>query len=107
MLIKPEYSMSNDTLGGIWLALIVILVFAQACAFGVAGSKLLEPLDRAGEGFTIGFFLGPVGLVIAWAIRDNGLREQDRRERRTSAAGAPSSVPTPAPRRPSEPRRFK
>src|SRR5437762_2374483 len=104
--------MSDLAIGGIWLAFVFILLGAQACAFGVAGGKLLEPLDRYGDGFALGFLLGPVGLVIAWAMRANGLLELERKERPHAAAPAPPprnakpSTPT-APRPPKEPRRFK
>lgn len=99
-------------IGDIWLAFVILLLIAQACAFGFAGGKMMEPFDRFGEGFALGFLLGPVGLVIAWTLRANELLEQKRRDRRqamappSSATARPPATP-PAPRRPSEPRRFK
>lgn len=65
--------------------LIVILL-----AFGVAGYMMLSVHERGWTGFLLGFFLAPIGLVIAWVMRSN-LAEAARRteksaERRGDAA---------------------
>lgn len=99
--------MSIEGLGTVWLAVLAVLFLAQCCGFGIAGGLLLSPVDRSEAGFMLGFFLGPVGLVIAWAMRANGLLELERKEQRQLTAPPQSSAHPPAPRRPSEPRRFK
>jgi uncharacterized membrane protein len=43
---------------------------------------MLARVDRGFAGVLLGFFLGPVGLIIAWVMRANALRDQDERERR-------------------------
>lgn len=80
------------------LAFLLLLVglIIQAIAFGVAGGILLQPLDRYGSGFALGFFLGTIGLVIAWGMRANGLLERPaydsrHRARRTSRPLRPRS----------------
>ena len=39
--------------------------------FGIAGAALLSRYEKAGTGFILGFLLGPIGLVIAWTMRDS------------------------------------
>jgi hypothetical protein len=65
------------------LALIVGFV---AC--GIAGGMMLERIKRGGTGFTLGFFLGPIGLVIAWIMRDNATREIALHSRQIDAPAA-------------------
>lgn len=94
---------------GVWVVVIALIV-AHIIAFGVAGSLILKPVDKQGVGVALGLFLGPIGLVIAWAKRENELLE--RREykerhrtalddvRTTTTAGVrPSWAPDEAPRR--------
>jgi uncharacterized membrane protein YfcA len=57
-----------------WPALIIPFVGALLC--GIAGLVILERVDRELAGFTLGFFLGPIGLIIAWVMRDNALRNR-------------------------------
>jgi uncharacterized membrane protein len=57
-----------------------ILIAVVGCA--VAGYLMLARVDRGFAGVLLGFFLGPVGLIIAWVMRANALRDQDERERR-------------------------
>jgi len=47
-----------------------LLIVGVACAF--AGGMILEPRGDFGTGFALGFFLGPIGLVIAAIMRANG-----------------------------------
>lgn len=67
----------------IWQAMLLnapllIAGFITACLCGLAGFMMLDRVDRGGAGFALGFFLGPIGLVIAWVMRDNAPREEDR-----------------------------
>ncbi|HKO18405.1 MAG TPA: SHOCT domain-containing protein [Acidobacteriaceae bacterium] len=57
----------------------VALLSAVVC--GVAGYLILDRVDRGDVGGALGFFLGPIGLVIAWVMRDNGLRDEEERKR--------------------------
>ena len=47
-----------------------LLIVAVVCAF--AGGMILEPQQRFGAGFALGFFFGPLGLVAAFVLRANG-----------------------------------
>ena len=93
---------STAFLGG-YLAVLLIVLIVQAVAFGIAGALILAPLENQGAGFALGLFLGPIGLVIAWAMRANGLLELELKEKQR-AARAPTVTPA---REPGEPRRFK
>lgn len=42
----------------------------------VAGYLMLARVGRGAFGWALGFLLGPLGLVLAWVIRDNALRDQ-------------------------------
>jgi hypothetical protein len=53
-----------------WLG---VIAFWGACAF--AGYKMFEPLGKGKDGALLGGILGPIGLVVAWVIRDNELRD--------------------------------
>lgn len=44
--------------------------------FGVAGAALLSRYDKAGVGCLLGGLLGPIGLIIAWVMRDNAKIEE-------------------------------
>lgn len=93
------------------LSLLAVIALVQAIAFGCAGGLLLKPINQYGDGFVLGFFLGPAGCIIAWAVRANALLEMDRKERHQPPTRAPAALtPQPAgapPRPPKEPRRFK
>src|SRR5947209_2646659 len=56
------------------------VVTAGGCC--VVGFLILDRVDRGWVGVLLGFFLGPIGLVIAWVLRDNALRDQEERDRR-------------------------
>lgn len=60
--------------------LVLSLIAATIC--GLAGSALLDSVEHGGRGFWLGFLLGPLGLVIAWAQRDDLKREIEERKRR-------------------------
>jgi hypothetical protein len=64
------------------LAPLLVPALIGASIFGVAGYFMLECVDRGWAGFWLGFFLAPIGLVIAWVMRDNEFRERDERARR-------------------------
>jgi len=57
------------------------LIVLVACA--LAGFLLLARIKRGFAGVVLGLFLGPIGLVIAWAIRDNRLRDLDEARARS------------------------
>ena len=38
---------------------------------GVAGGAMLSRYNKAGTGFLLGILLGPIGLIIAWTMRDS------------------------------------
>ena len=39
--------------------------------FGVAGAVILKRYNKSDIGLWLGLFLGPIGLVIAWTMRDS------------------------------------
>lgn len=84
-------------------AVAIALALAQAIAFGIAGSLLLKPVDREGAGFALGLFLGPIGLVITWAMRANELLEREQREKRHHPVDAALAQMRQA----EQPRRFR
>jgi putative oligomerization/nucleic acid binding protein len=55
--------------------LFFALVGALIC--GLAGGIMLDRVERGLAGALLGFFLGPIGLVIAWVMRDNALRDAE------------------------------
>ena len=46
-------------------------LFLFWCICGIAGSAILSRYDKAGLGCLLGLLLGPIGLIIAWTMRDN------------------------------------
>jgi hypothetical protein len=70
-------------MGSLFLGYIVILAPALVALIGcaIAGYLMLARVDRGFVGVLLGFFLGPIGLLIAWPMRDNALRDRDQRER--------------------------
>ncbi|MBI4684176.1 MAG: hypothetical protein HY755_03140 [Nitrospirae bacterium] len=45
------------------------IMFWILCA--IAGGAMLSRYNKAGSGFLLGGLLGPIGLIIAWTMRDN------------------------------------
>jgi hypothetical protein len=74
----------REVMPEIILAVIPMLLpfFIGAVVCGIAGFMMLDNAERGGAGFALGFFLGPIGLVIAWVMRDNALREEESRRSR-------------------------
>ena len=72
--------MSDLALLGAYALTIIVGTLTALVASGIAGALLLAPLDRRVLGFMVGFWFGPIGWVIAWAMRDNGLRERAARD---------------------------
>ena len=56
------------------LFLLTSLFVLGVC--GVAGYLMLARVGRGATGWVLGFLLGPLGVIIAWVIRDNALRDQ-------------------------------
>lgn len=50
----------------LWLTYVIVAVIC-----GIAGAAMLSRFGKGDEGFLIGFLLGPIGLIIAWTMRDN------------------------------------
>lgn len=69
----------DDLLALSSFALWAIVACVACCA---AGYLLLKPLDRGVTGLMLGLLLGPLGLVIAWIMRENGYRERSEYQRR-------------------------
>lgn len=61
----------DDSTGFLFMGL---LIGCEIC--GAAGYLILERVRRGVSGFLLGFLLGPIGLVMAWVIRDNALRDK-------------------------------
>jgi hypothetical protein len=76
--------LDNHTWGEILRAFLIaegpllIVPLLGAMLFAFTGWIMLDRADRGVLGFVLGFFLGPIGLVIAWVVRDNALRDQAR-----------------------------
>lgn len=68
-----------------------LIVFWILC--GVAGAAMLSRYDKAGTGCLLGGLLGPIGLIIAWTMRDSAkVDEQTRFARQSRSTGqAPRS----------------
>jgi hypothetical protein len=47
----------------------ILFLFWFLC--GIAGAAMLSRFNKAGSGFLLGGLLGPIGLIIAWTMRDN------------------------------------
>jgi hypothetical protein len=59
----------------------------------IAGVQILKPVNRGELGFFLVILFGPLGLVIAWAVRENNLLEQRNSERIPTADSRPLTVP--------------
>ena len=55
-------------------ALTYIMIWFLLAIFGAA---MLGRFNKAGSGFMLGLFLGPIGVLIAWGIRDHEKSKQD------------------------------
>jgi hypothetical protein len=51
--------------------IVAAVVVSVVCA--IIGSLLLDRVGKAGVGLALGFFLGPVGVVVAAILRGEGL----------------------------------
>jgi len=47
----------------------LLVVFWIICA--IAGGMMLSRFDKSGTGFLLGGLFGPIGLIIAWTMRDD------------------------------------
>ncbi len=47
----------------------VVVLFWILC--GIAGAAMLSRFGKAGTGCLLGGLLGPIGLIIAWTMRDS------------------------------------
>jgi hypothetical protein len=70
-----------------------LLIVVVGCA--VAGYLMLSPVDRGFVGVLLGFFLGPIGVLIAWPMRANALYAREQRERRGEPDVDAPRVPAP------------
>jgi hypothetical protein len=64
----------DDATGSFFVLSLLVLA---AC--GAAGYLLLARTGRGATGWLAGFFLGPLGVLIAWVTRDNALRDGEGR----------------------------
>ena len=61
------------------------LILLVGCA--IAGYLTLARVGRGLAGILLGFFLGPIGLLIAWPMRANALLDREQREQRERVDG--------------------
>jgi hypothetical protein len=59
----------------------LFFAFVGAAICGLAGGVMLDRVGRGLAGALLGFFLGPIGLLIAWVVRDNALRDEEAKDR--------------------------
>ncbi len=52
------------------------IIFWILC--GIAGAAMLSRFDKAGTGCLLGGFLGPIGLIIAWTMRDSAKMDREK-----------------------------
>jgi|SRR5215471_2065400 len=62
-----------------------LVITSLICA--IAGAAMLSRYNKAGSGFLLGGLLGPIGLIIAWTMRDNAKLDE-------SAMRASATSPT-------------
>ena len=53
-----------------------LAVAVSIVSFRAARALMLKPVDRQGVGLARGLLLGPIGLGIAWTMRENELLER-------------------------------
>ncbi len=57
------------------IAVLVLLFYVLPLA--AAGYEMLSIINREWEGVIYGVLFGPIGLVLAWAIRANALARRE------------------------------
>ena len=66
----------------------IVIIFWILCA--IAGAAMLSRFNKAGTGCLLGGLLGPIGLIIAWTMRDTAKMDRtaaiEAREQARSAA---------------------
>ena len=67
--------------------IIIVRWILSAVICGIAGGVMLNRFHNEGTGVLLGLLLGPIGLVIAWTMRDNA---------KLAAATTPSVSPSGA-----------
>lgn len=53
-----------------------LIIFWVLC--GIAGAAMLSRVDKAGTGCLLGGLLGPIGLIIAWTMRDSAKMDREK-----------------------------
>jgi hypothetical protein len=93
---------------GIEVVAAVLFLVLYGIPLVWAGYLMLARFDRGFEGALYGFLFGPLGLVMAWVMRDNEFRDQaerragvheDREERSDPRSVVPRQRDTDQPRR--------
>ena len=59
---------------------------------GIAGGAMLSRYNKAGIGCLLGGLLGPIGLIIAWTMRDSAKIDESRPTLITASQGAQREV---------------
>ena len=59
--------------------------------FAIAGAAILSRYNKSGTGCLLGLLLGPIGLIIAWTMRDSAKIDEGKSLR---AAPVAASLPT-------------
>lgn len=65
------------------------LVFFFWILCGIAGAAILSRYDNAGTGCLLGGLLGPIGLLIAWTMRDSRKLDEVKQLQKPPRAGEP------------------
>lgn len=53
-----------------------VIAFWILC--GIAGAAMLSRFNKAGTGCLLGGLLGPIGLIIAWTMRDSAKMDREK-----------------------------
>ncbi|MDA0921210.1 MAG: hypothetical protein O2945_19245 [Planctomycetota bacterium] len=73
-----------------------IVLFWLLC--GVASSAILSRYNKAGIGCLLGILLGPIGILIAWTMRDDGKQnEMQAMHRQMAHSQHPRTINHPQP----------
>lgn len=56
--------------------MVTLIIIAVLC--GIAGAAMLRRFNKAGTGCLLGGLLGPLGLIIAWTMRDNAKLDREK-----------------------------